>query len=61
MIRMIEKVENGLKSLAGRLKIEEVEMTTKYNEIATSNGIDLGDERQQLICLTLTKNYVRGR
>ena len=58
---MIEKVENGLKSLAGRLKIEEVEMTTKYNEIATSNGIDLGDERQQLICLTLTKNYVRGR
>jgi len=58
---MNKKISKELKNLAGRLSIDEKEMTTKYNEIATTNGIDLGEERQQLICLTLTRNYVRGR
>ena len=58
---MIEKVSKELSNLAGRLSIEEEEMTTKYNDIASTNGLDLEDERQQLICLTLTRNYVRGR
>jgi hypothetical protein len=61
MERMNKKISKELKNLAGRLSIDEKEMTTKYNEIATTNGIDLGEERQQLICLTLTRNYVRGR
>ena len=58
---MNKKVSKELKNLAGRLNIDEKEMTTKYNEIATTNGIDLDEDRQQLICLTLTRNYVRGR
>lgn len=61
MKRMNKKVSKELKNLAGRLNIDEKEMTTKYNEIATTNGIDLDEDRQQLICLTLTRNYVRGR
>tara|TARA_R110002020_G_scaffold17765_7_gene62061 strand:+ start:7898 stop:9157 length:1260 start_codon:yes stop_codon:yes gene_type:complete len=59
--KMNKKVSKELKNLAGRLNIDEKEMTTKYNEIATTNGIDLDEDRQQLICLTLTRNYVRGR
>ena len=58
---MIEKVSKELSNLAGRLSIEEEEMTTKYNDIASTNGLDLEDERQQLICLTLTRNYVRWK
>ena len=58
---MNKKISKELKNLAGRLSIEEKDMETKYNEIATTNGLNLEEERQQLICLTLTRNYVRGR
>ena len=58
---MNKKISKELKNLAGRIGIDEKEMNTKYNEIGSTNGIDLEDERQQLICLTLTRNYVRGR
>ena len=55
---MNKKISKELKNLAGRIGIDEKEMNTKYNEIGSTNGIDLEDERQQLICLTLTRNYV---
>ena len=51
MKRMNKKISKELKNLAGRLSIEEKEMETKYNEIATTNGLNLEEERQQLICL----------
>jgi len=58
--KMIERVEKELKGLANRLKIEEEEMLLKYNEIASANGIDVNEERQQLVALTLVRNHVRG-
>jgi|TARA_R110002020_G_scaffold127857_2_gene286667 hypothetical protein len=58
---MIERVEKELNSLATRLSIEVGEMNEKYTEIGNSNNLDLEDERQQLVALTLTRNYVRGR
>jgi len=58
---MIERVEKELNSLATRLSIEVGEMNEKYVEIGGSNNLDLEDERQQLVALTLTRNYVRGR
>ena len=58
---MIERVEKELNSLATRLSIEVGEMNEKYTEIGSSNNLDLEDERQQLVALTLTRNYVRGR
>ena len=58
---MIERIEKELNSLATRLSIEVGEMNDKYAEIANSNNLDLDDERQQMVTLTLTRNYVRGR
>ena len=58
---MIERVEKELNSLATRLSIEVGEMNEKYTEIGSSNNLDLEDVRQQLVALTLTRNYVRGR
>ena len=58
--KMIERVEKELKGLANRLQIEEEEMLNKYNEIASANGIDVNEERQQLVALTLVRNHVRG-
>ena len=58
--KMIERVEKELKGLANRLQIEENEMVNKYNEIASANGIDVSEERQQLVALTLVRNHVRG-
>tara|TARA_R100000315_G_scaffold62349_1_gene43416 strand:- start:3129 stop:4364 length:1236 start_codon:yes stop_codon:yes gene_type:complete len=57
---MNEKIEKELSNLAKRMNLSEEEMTTKYNEIAASNGIDLNDERSGMVCLTLTRNFVRG-
>tara|TARA_R110000764_G_scaffold212412_2_gene298693 strand:- start:1475 stop:2716 length:1242 start_codon:yes stop_codon:yes gene_type:complete len=58
---MIERVEKELNSLASRLNIEVGEMNEKYAEIGQSNNLDMEDERQQLVALTLTRNFVRGR
>jgi len=58
---MIERIENELGSLAKRLQIEEEEMNAKYTELATSNNLDLEDERQQLMAMSLTRQYVRSR
>ena len=58
---MIERVENELVSLAKRLQIEEEEMSAKYAELAVSNNLDLEDERQQLMAMSLTRQYVRSR
>jgi len=58
---MIERIENELGSLAKRLQIEEEEMNAKYAELATSNNLDLEDERQQLMAMSLTRQYVRSR
>mgnify|MGYP001249188219 CR=1 FL=1 len=58
---MIERVENELVSLAKRLQIEEEEMSAKYAELALSNNLDLEDERQQLMAMSLTRQYVRSR
>tara|TARA_R110000787_G_scaffold157964_1_gene271839 strand:+ start:3981 stop:5222 length:1242 start_codon:yes stop_codon:yes gene_type:complete len=58
---MIERVEKELNSLATRLSIEVGEMNEKYVEIGNSNNLDLEIERNQLVALTLTRNYVRGR
>ena len=58
---MLERIEKELGSLAKRLGMENDEMNEKYAEIATSNGLDVDDERQSLVALTLTRNYARGR
>jgi len=54
---MLERIEKELGSLAKRLGMENDEMNEKYAEIATSNGLDVDDERQSLVALTLTRNY----
>ena len=58
---MLERIEKELNALAKRLDIESEEMVGKYGEIANSNNLDLEDDRQSLVALTLTRNYVRGR
>ena len=58
---MLERVTKELTGLAKRLGIELEEMQEKYAEIATSNGLDTDDERQQLTALVLTRNFARGR
>ena len=58
---MLERIEKELNALAKRLDIESEEMVEKYGEIAGSNNLDLEDDRQSLVALTLTRNYVRGR
>tara|TARA_Y100000593_G_scaffold17268_1_gene34553 strand:+ start:25383 stop:26618 length:1236 start_codon:yes stop_codon:yes gene_type:complete len=57
---MSDKIENELSALSKRMNITEEEMTTKYGEIAESNGLDLNDDRQSMVALTLTRNFVRG-
>jgi len=57
---MNERIEKELNGLANKLGKTEEEMVTKYNEIATANGLDLENERQCMIALTLTRNFARG-
>lgn len=58
---MLERIEKELNGLAKRLNIEIEEMTEKYNELANSSGLDLEDERQQLMAMSMTRQYVRSR
>ena len=58
--KMDKKIEKELNALAKRLSVSEENMLEKYNEIAVANGIDLNDDRSSMVCLTLTRNYVRG-
>jgi len=58
---MIERIEKELNSLAKRLSIEEEEMNDKYRELATNSNLDLEDERQQLMAMSITRQYVRSR
>ena len=57
---MNERIENELKGLATKLGKSEDEMLEKFNEIAESNNLDLENERQSMVALTLTRNFVRG-
>jgi len=57
---MNKRIENELNGLANKLNKTEEEMTEKYNEIATSNGLDVDNDRQAMVALTLTRNYARG-
>ena len=58
---MLERIEKELNGLAKRLNIETEEMTEKYNELASNSGLDLEDERQQLMAMSMTRQYVRSR
>ena len=51
---MLERIEKELNGLAKRLNIETEEMTEKYNELASNSGLDLEDERQQLMAMSMT-------
>ena len=57
---MNERIEKELNGLAIKLGKTSEEMMTKYNEIATSNNLDTENERQGMVALTLTRNFVRG-
>ena len=57
---MNERIEKELNGLAVKLGKTEEEMVTKYNEIAQANSLDLENERQCMIALTLTRNFARG-
>jgi hypothetical protein len=57
---MNERIEKELNGLAVKLGKTEEEMLAKYNEIAEANNLDLENERQCMIALTLTRNFVRG-
>ena len=57
---MNERIENELNGLATKLGKTSEEMLAKYNEIAESNNLDLENERQAMVTLTLTRNFVRG-
>lgn len=59
--KMLERIEKELNGLAKRLNIETEEMTEKYNELASNSGLDLEDERQQLMAMSMTRQYVRSR
>ncbi|WP_290625278.1 hypothetical protein [Altibacter sp.] len=61
MKKMLERIEKELNGLAKRLNIEVEEMTEKYTELAGSSGLDLDDERQQLMAMSMTRQYVRSR
>ena len=58
---MIERIEKEMIGLAKRLSIEVEEMNDKYRELASKNGLDLDDERQQLMAMSITRQYVRSR
>jgi len=57
---MNERIENELKGLATKLGKSEEEMLAKFNEIAEGNNLDLENERQSMVALTLTRNFVRS-
>jgi hypothetical protein len=57
---MNERIEKELKALANKLGKTDEELTVKYNEIANTNGLDLENDRQAMVALTLTRNFVRG-
>tara|TARA_R110000737_G_C14595391_1_gene488225 strand:+ start:824 stop:2068 length:1245 start_codon:yes stop_codon:yes gene_type:complete len=57
---MNERIEKELSGLAVKLGKTEEEMLAKYNEIAEANGLDLENERNGMVALTLTRNFARG-
>ena len=57
---MNERIENELNGLATKLGKTNEEMMEKYNEIASSNNLDTENDRQAMVALTLTRNFVRG-
>ena len=57
---MNERIENELNALANKLGKTNEELVQKYNDIAESNGLDLENDRQSMVALTLTRNFVRG-
>ena len=57
---MNERIEKELAGLATKLGKTEDEMLAKYNEIAEANNLDLENERQCMVALTLTRNFARG-
>ena len=57
---MNERIEKELAGLATKLGKTEDEMLAKYNEIAEANNLDLENERQGMVALTLTRNFARG-
>jgi hypothetical protein len=58
--KMNERIEKELNALANKLSISAEDMKEKYDEIAQSNGLDLENDRQSMVALTLTRNFVRG-
>ena len=57
---MNERIEKELNALAKRMKQEYGETLSKYNEIALSNSLNVEDDREGMVALTLTRNFVRG-
>ena len=57
---MNERIENELNGLATKLGQTNEQMLEKYNEIASSNNLDTENDRQAMVALTLTRNFVRG-
>ena len=57
---MNERIEKELNALAKRMKQEYDETLSKYNEIALSNSLNVEDDREGMVALTLTRNFVRG-
>ena len=57
---MNDRIEKELSGLATKLGKNDEEMLEKYNEIASSNNLDTENERQSMVALTLTRNFVRS-
>jgi hypothetical protein len=58
--KMNERIEKELNGLATKLGKTNEEMLEKYSEIANSNNLDTDNDRQAMVALTLTRNFVRG-
>lgn len=58
--KMNERMKNELNGLATKLSISFEEMTTKMEEIATANGLDLENEKHMRSALALTRQFVRS-
>ena len=56
---MNERIEKELNALAKRMSVDYEEILGKYTEIAEANSLDMEDDRQSMVALTLTRNYVR--
>lgn len=57
---MNERMTKELNGLANKLGISSEEMTTKMNEIAAANGLNMDDEKHLRSALALTRQFVRS-